>query len=262
VLSVAAAPVRAQNERELMGRVGDWIHGFVAQFANVVAEEDYVPAIRGLGAPRLRSDYLLVQHPGSAGNWRTFRDVVAVNGNSLRDQPERLSKLFVQPFESAIEQANAIATHSARYLSPFADPLLGIVVLQHHYQPRFRHVVGEIDRGPGPGVRRITFDETARPTILREGTRDLPTHGTVWVVEATGQIVRTEVHVGLVNRVSRTTVLTTTFKKDEVLHIDVPSMMVEGQTVGNNASVKGTAYYTRFRRFSVRTTERLGVPQR
>jgi hypothetical protein len=243
-----------------MRRVGDWVHAFVQQFANVVAEEDYVPAIRSLG-PRLRSDYLLVQNPGSAGNWRTFRDVVAVDGNALRDQPERLSKLFVQPFESAIEQANAIATHSARYISPLADPLLGIVVLQHRYQPRFRHVVGEIDRGPGPGVRRIRFEETARPTILRDGTSDLPTHGTVWVVEATGQIVRTEVHVGVVSGVSRTTVLTTSFKKDDALHIDVPSMMVQGQTVGNNASVRGTAYYTRFRRFSVRTTEQIAVPK-
>jgi hypothetical protein len=259
-LSLSTASSLAQSDGELLHRVGNWVQMFVEQFANVVAEEEYVPAIRRLGS-RLRSDYLLVRQPGSVGNWRTFRDVVAVDGNSLQDQPERLSKLFMQPFDSAIEQANAIATHSARYISPYADPLIGIVVLQHRYQPRFRHVVGELDRGIGPGVRRITFEETARPAIFRDGKSDLPTHGTVWVLEATGRIVRTEVHIGVVGRLSRTTVLTTSFKKDDALQIDVPATMVEGQTEGSNASLKGTAYYTRFRRFSVRTTERVDLPR-
>jgi hypothetical protein len=260
-LVLLSASPRAQQADELLRRVGDWVQQFVEQFANVVAEEEYVPAIRSLATPRLQSDYLLVRQPGSTRNWRTFRDVVTVNGNRLREQPERLSKLFLQPFESAVEQANAIATHSARYISPLADPLLGVVVMQHHYQPRFRYMVDQLDREVGSGVRRIKFEETARPTIFREGKSDQPTHGTVWVVEATGQIVRTEVHIGVVGRMSRTAVLTTSFKKDDALQIDVPAMMVEGQTEGSNASRKGTAYYTRFRRFSVRTTEQIGMPR-
>ena len=97
-LVVASAPLRAQRADEVMHRVGDWVHDFVERFANVVAEEEYVPAIRSLG-PRLRSDYLLVRYPGSTGAWLTFRDVVAVDGNSLRNQPERLTKLFLEPFE-------------------------------------------------------------------------------------------------------------------------------------------------------------------
>jgi hypothetical protein len=256
---VSASP-RAQQANELLRRVGDWVQLFVEQFANVVAEEEYVPAIRSLNW-RLQSDYLLVRQPGSTGNWRTFRDVIAVNGVRLREQPERLSKLFLQPFESAVEQANAIATHSARYISPLADPLLGMVVMQRQYQPRFRYDIGELDRGLGAGVRRIKFEETARPTIFRDGQSDLPTHGTVWVVEAAGRIVRTEVHIGVVGGLSQTTVLTTSFKEDDALHIDVPAMMVEGQTEGYNAGRRGTAYYTRFRRFSVRTTEQIGVPR-
>jgi hypothetical protein len=260
-LILGSALPRAQQADGLLRRVGDWVQTFVEQFANVVAEEEYVPAIRSLGTPQLQSDYLLVRQPGSARNWRTFRDVVAVNGSRLREQPERLTKLFLQPFESAVAQAHAIATHSARYISPLADPLVGIVVMQRHYQPRFRHVVDQLDRELGSGVRRIKFEETARPTIFRDGRSDLPTHGTVWVGEATGRIVRTEVHIGIVGRLSRTTVLTTSFRKDDALDIDVPAMMVEGQTAGDNGSRKGTAYYTRFRRFSVRTTEQISVPQ-
>jgi hypothetical protein len=44
---VSASP-RAQQANELLRRVGDWVQLFVEQCANVVAEEEYVPAIRSL----------------------------------------------------------------------------------------------------------------------------------------------------------------------------------------------------------------------
>jgi hypothetical protein len=259
-LTLATAPVRAQTPGELMDRVGDWVHGFVEQFANVVAEEEYVPRIRSLG-PRLRSDYLLVRYPGATGTWLSFRDVVTVDGISLRNQPARLAKLFLEPFDDAVAHANAITKHSARYISPMCDPLIGIAVLQRGYQSRFRYSVGDLDQKVGPGVRRIAFDETARPTIFRDGDRDLPAHGTAWAVEATGRIVRTELHIGVAGRLARTVALTTAFKKDDALQIDVPATMVEGYTLRDSAAVKGTAYYTKFRRFTVRTTEAVIDPK-
>jgi hypothetical protein len=259
-LILASATSHAQRADEVMSRVGDWVHTFVEQFANVVAEEEFVPRIRSVG-PRLRSDYLLVRYPGSAESWLSFRDVVAVDGTSLRNQHGRLIELFLEPFDSAVEQANAITKHSARYISPLSDPLFGIAVLQRRYQPRFRYTIGEPDRGAGPGVRRITFEEMARPTVFRDGTKDLPAQGTAWAVEATGRIVRTEIHIGVAGQRSRTAVLTTAFKRDDALQTDVPSTMVIGYTQGNDAVVNGTAYYTRFRRFSVRTTEAITVPK-
>jgi hypothetical protein len=259
-LMLSTDHLRAQRAGELMDRVGDWVHDFVEQFANVVAEEEYVPRLRSLG-PRLRSDYMLVRYPGSAGNWLSFRDVVAVDGASLRNQPERLTKLFLEPFESAVEQANAITKHSARYISPLSDPLFGIAVLQRRYQPRFRYAVGDLDQGAGPGVRRITFEETARPTIFRGGNGDLPTHGMAWAVEATGRIVRTELHIGVAGQLSRSVILTTTFRMDEALGAYVPATMQEGVTLRDAADVKGTAYYSRFRRFAVRTSEAIEVPK-
>jgi hypothetical protein len=255
-LILASATSHAQRADELMSRVGDWVHTFVEQFANVVAEEEYVPRIRSLG-PRLRSDYLLVRYPGSAESWLSFRDVVAVDGSSLRNQQGRLSKLFLEPFESAVEQANAITTHSARYISPLSDPLFGMAVLQRRYQPRFRYTIGDRERGAGLGVRRLTFEEMTRPTVFRDGNKDLPAHGTAWAVEDTGRIVRTEIHIGVAGQLSRTAVLTTAFKRDDALQIDVPSTMVIGYTQGNSAAVNGTAYYTRFRRFQIKTTEEL-----
>jgi len=260
-LILIATPVRAQRADDLMDRVGDWVHEFVEQFSNVVAEEEYVPN-RVYQSPRLRSDYLLVRYPGSSSNWQTFRDVVAVNGSSLRNQPERLSRLFVEPFESAMAQANAITKHSAEYISPLSDPLLGITVLQRQYRPRFRYTLGDRDEGMGVGVRRIKFEERATPTILRQSDgHDLPTHGTAWAVEGTGRIVRTEFHIGVAGRYARTMILTTTFAMDEALGAYVPETMQEGYTLRDAAGVKGTAYYSRFRRFAVRTQETIDVPK-
>jgi len=240
--------------------VGDWVHDFVDQFANVVAEEEYVPAARALGS-RLQSEYLLVRYPGSTSTWQTFRDVIAVDGVSLRNQPERLTRLFLQPFESAVEQANAVMKYSARYISPLNDPLLGIAVLQRPYQTRFAYTPGDLDRGLGAGVRRIKFEEIATPTILQQSDgRDIPTHGTAWVVEASGRVVRTEIHIGVAGRYARTVILTTTFKKDETLDAYVPVTMQEGYTLRDAAGVKGTAYYSRFRRFSVSTAEKIDAP--
>jgi len=252
---------RAQAVDELMQQVGTWVHEFVEQFANVVAEEEYIPTIRALG-PRLRSDYLLVRYPGSTGNWQTFRDVVAVDGNSLRNQPERLSKLFLEPFDSAVEQANAITKHSARYISPLSDPLLGVAMLQRQYQPRFRYTLGDLDHGIGPGVRRIKFEETSIPTILRlDDNRALPTRGTAWVVEASGRVVRTEIQIGEVKDRTRAIVLSTAFKQDEALGMYVPVTMQDGYMFKASSRINGTAYYTRFRRFTVRTSEAIEAPR-
>lgn len=261
VLILATALVRAQSAEDLITRVGDWVHDFVEQFANVVAEEDYVPN-HVYQSARLRSDYLLVRYPGSAASWQTFRDVVAVNGSSLRSQPERLAKLFLEPRESAMAQANAITTHSAQYISPLSDPLLGIAVLQRQYQHRFRYTLGDLDHGVGAGVRRIRFEERATPTILRQSDgRDVTTSGTAWVVETTGRIVRTELQIGTPGRLSRAVILSTTFKMDEALGVYVPATMQEGFTLRDTSGVKGTAYYSRFRRFAVRTSEAIDVPK-
>jgi hypothetical protein len=260
-LILASAHLAAQRADTLTDRVGDWVHEFVEQFANVVAEEDYVPN-KVYQSPRLRSDYLLVRYPGSGASWLTFRDVVAVNGSSLRNQPQRLARLFIEPSESAVAQANAITKHSAQYISPLTDPLLGIAVLQRQYQPRFRYTIGDLDHGLGAGVRRIKFEERATPTILRQsGDRDLPVSGTAWVVEATGRIVRTELQIGTPGRYARTVILTTTFTMDEALRAYVPATMQEGFTLRDSVGVKGTAYYSHFRRFTVRTSEAIDVPK-
>src|SRR5690606_9592001 len=90
---------------ELLGRTAAWVGRFVSEFANVVAEEDYRQDWQFGERRRLTSDFLLVGYPGRDGVWLAFRDVTAVNGRPVRDQQDRLARLFMDPFEDAVRRA-------------------------------------------------------------------------------------------------------------------------------------------------------------
>ena len=256
-LSVAAAYAQDPTADEFMVRVGDYVQRFVNAFSNVVAEERYEPGPGRRGRQRLRSDYLLVRSPTNQDDFMTFRDVIEVNGKPLRNQKERLTKLFLQPSQNPLEQARAVSAHSERYLPPTTDPLLAVVFLQRGYQARFRFTLGERDAGLAPDVRRIAFVETQAPTLLgRADGSDLPTQGTAWVSETTGRVFKTELQFA--GEEPRT--LTTVFGIDETLQIDVPIEMSESFSAAG-VVVKGVARYSRFRRFGVRTDETIDTPE-
>jgi len=258
MLSVPGLSAQSPDIDVLMQRVGDYVHGFIDRFCNVVAEERYEPDRVRRGNGRLRSDFLLVQKPGNERQFLTFRDVVEVNGKALRNREETLAKLFQQPAESVIAQANAITAHSADYMFPGSDPLLVMVFLQPEYQPRFTFVRDDIEQRFGADIRRVHFEETTSPTMLRqEGDRDLPTRGTIWVSERTGKVVKTELRLG---SDPTTTMITTLFGRDEPLGIDVPAVLEQTYYASPGEVVKGIARYSNFRRFSVSTAEKIDAP--
>jgi len=256
----SAAREQSPDIDVLMQRVGDYVHGFIDRFCNVVAEERYEPDRVRRGNGRLRSDFLLVQKPGSGRQYLTFRDVVEVNGKTLRNREEALSKLFREPAENVIAQANAITAHSADYMFPGSDPLLVMVFLQPEFQPRFTFTRDELEPRLGADIRRVHFEETTSPTMLRqEGNRDLPTRGTLWASERTGKVVKTELRLG---SDPNTTLITTIFGRDEPLGIDVPTVLEQTYYPSPGEPVKGTARYSNFRRFSVSTAEKIDSPDR
>jgi hypothetical protein len=260
MLSLPSLSAQSPDIDVLMQRVGDYVHGFIDRFCNVVAEERYEPDRVRRGNGRLRSDFLLVQKPGSGRQFLTFRDVVEVNGKTLRNREEALSKLFVQPYESVIAQANAITAHSADYMFPGSDPLLVMVFLQPEYQPRFTFIRADIDQRLGTDIRRVQFEETTSPTMLRqEKDRDLPARGTIWVSERTGKVVKTELRLG---SDPTTTTISTIFGRDEPLGIDVPVALEQTYYASTDDVVKGVARYSNFRRFSVSTAEKIDAPER
>jgi len=62
----------------------------------------------------LKSDFLFVKVPSSDA-WLPFRDVFAVDGRPVRDRHERLTRLFLHPSPTAMEQARQIVADSTRY---------------------------------------------------------------------------------------------------------------------------------------------------
>lgn len=238
-----------------------YVHRFIDDFANVVAEERYTQeSTRPRKKRTLRSNFLLVRYPG-ATRWYTFRDVLEVDGKPVHDgREERLERLFAEPPIDALRRAQAIAAAGARYnikeIGTVNNPLLAMTFLQREYVDRFRFTPGGRERKLGPTVRSIRYEETRVPTLLtQEGNRDLPARGVIWVDEKTGRVVKTELRLGeqpINMRSSRMwlppATITTTFGFDEALGIDVMVEMRD-KYPGERDDVKGIATYGPFRRF-------------
>jgi hypothetical protein len=198
---------------------------------------------------------MLVRYPGD-NSWLAFRDVFEVDGKPVRDQQDRLTRLFLEPFDNAVQRANEISRASAKYnlldIGTLNNPLLTMALLQTGYQSRFRYTMSKLDPKVGPGIRVVQFQEFRRPTLLRaDANADLFAHGLAWIEEATGRVAKTELQLG---RPPFPVRISTTFKRDDTLDIDVPTEMREWYPDGAG-DITGVATYGKFRRFQVRTEE-------
>lgn len=256
LLNAASGEAQSVKPDELLARTGVYIRQFVDQFSNVVAEEHL---IQETTVPRrkrtIRSDFLLVRYPGDA-EWLSFRDVAEVDGKPVRDQQERLTKLFLEPSSDALRRASDLQSAGARFnlldIGTLNNPLLAIAFLQDSYRSRFRFNLAGLEKDLGPGVRTVQFQEWQVPSILRgDSNRDILSRGLAWIEESTGRVVKTELRLG--NRSSPISIVTL-YKFDDELGINVPVEMRDWYPDGTG-EIRGVATYGRFRRFQVRTTE-------
>ena len=275
---------------DLLNRAAWYLDYFIDQFENVVAEESYVqdastplpsyapiggrggsilpgPSAAELGRARhrdLRSDFLLVKSHDTLA-LVAFRDVITVDGVSVRDRQQRLAKLFLDAPADTMTQAQRIGDEGARYnlgnmRSTLGNPVLGLGVLQFSYQSRFKFSLGKEDRGVGPGVWIVEYQETASPAMIRgEANRDLFAHGRVWIDSINGSVLKTEL---LVEQPTVRAQIVTTFRVDERFTIAVPSEMREQYSFNSGSKIATVASYGRFRRFDVTAEENVRVPMR
>ena len=263
--AVAAWPpaVAAQTPKpeEIVARASAYVHRFVSLFANVVAEERYEQEITVPRRKRvLTGDFLLVRYPGD-DMWQAFRDVSEVDGKPVRDREDRILKLFTEPSGSALRRAAEIAGASTRYnlldVGTLSNPLLTMAFLQDNYHPRFRFTVAGIEKKLGPDVRTVRFVEFRTPTLLKgNANSDLASRGLMWIEQATGRVVKTELQLGNASYPIR---IVTTFTFDEDLGINVPSQMEDWYPDGTG-EFRGKATYGKFRRFQVQTEEAVKTP--
>ena len=239
-LTASAALAQSPDIDELMRRVATYVLSFVDTFRDVVAEERYEQRI-GSRRRQLASDFLLVGYPGRTDRLLTFRDIRQVDGQPVKDQTDRITQLFLNPFDSAVARATEIQLEGLRHSlsgGRLVNPLSILAILQPEYQQEYRFTRRGLDRTLGSAIRRI--DLIGRRTSLSSQLQ-----GSVWVSETTGEVVRTLRIVGS----ERTT---TTFEADRELRIRVPVRMED--EVGN---FRGSATYSNFRRFNVRTESTL-----
>jgi hypothetical protein len=239
----------------LMRKVGIYSNWFVNRFSNVVSEEAYEQRFSVASRRRqLRSDFMLVGYPGSTAALMTFRDIREVDGKPLTGQEDRIARLFLEPFESAVRRAQEIHRDGLRYSidnGRLMDPLTVIGYLQPAYQRNFRFSRGGMAKSLGPTIREVSLTP-----IERDRSKALLKPARAWVAEDTGAVVKTELRSGFG---VRSEITTTTFSMDPVLQMPVPIEMRDEVPRGRDDFI-GVAKYSKFRRFTVRTDEAVDIP--
>jgi len=249
-----------------LGRLYDYIRAYESQYSALVAEEEF-QQVAGQKSIRLKSDFLLVKQESGEG-WVSFRDVFEVNGAPVRDREDRLKKLFLEPSVDATAQLMRIKEESARYnIGPLERninvPMFLLKFLSPVNRSRSRFRIASRSESDGVQTWRIEFTEVARPTLVRDrNEKDVPATGLFVVEQSTGAIMETALRLEGTAYIAEIGVK---FRLDPGLGMWVPIEMREtyrtprGSLVGSNTSMgialEGTAKYSRFRRFQVKTEE-------
>ena len=256
LLYPSAGAAQGDKKDELLAKATIYVAQFVDQFSNVVAEETLVQETTVPRRKRtMKSDYLLVRYPDDI-QWQSFRDVAEVDGKPVRDQQERLTKLFLEPSSNALRRARELQEAGSRYnllnIGTLNSPLLVMAFLQEGYRDRFRFNLAGLEKKLGPTVRTVQFQEWKIPSLIKgNGNQDILSQGLVWIEEDTGRVVKTELKIG---RGAAAITVTTLYKFDEDLGINVPVEMRDWYPDGTG-EIRGVATYGRFRRFQVKTDE-------
>jgi hypothetical protein len=278
VIAVMWLPVRAQpapSTATVLARVASYVSTYQRQLIGVVAEEHYRQNVfsvsRGGRQSRqfreLRSDLLLVKLPDE-DHWLQFRDVFEVDRKPVRDRDQRLYRLFITPTLDARGQAETIQQESSRHnIGPVQRtinmPILALLffVEAQHSNIQIERLVANNSKRFEPlataeHVWRLGFTETGTPTLVRgAGGKDIPSHGEIWVDSTTGRILQTE----LISEDGATLIATidVTYGTAPGFTLLLPAEMRELYRVRVNESrIDGRATYSKFRQFTVTTTEK------
>ena len=285
VAAAAAPPVEARVVdpalAPVLERAGRYVVDYQDSFRNIVAEETYTQSARMRSASsayqmrsgqwattdvyqnrKTRADLVFVRLAGDIP-WGLFRDVFELNGEKVRDRDERLTRLFQQPSADALEQAHRILEESARYniggaLRTTNVPTLPLVFLHPRNQRRFSFSAGERRRFSGFEGLEVRFEETARPTLVKDSRGgDLPARGRFWIDPGRGCVMRSEVVFRFEPKLAEGSI-DTEYRPEPRLGIWVPYEMEESYDDLPGAArpvfrvpTRAKARYSNLRQFSV-----------
>ena len=252
----------------VLSRLDTYLAGYEPRLSQVIADEDMSqtrPARSSAATPfrhRLKSEVAFVRLPGD-GAWLGYRSVKSVNGKSIMQSSERLLELLARgPDEQ--RRAATIARESARYNlgepRTINVPTLPLEFLHPRNRARLTFTLLTIEHIGSRRLRRIAFEETQRPTLVRgPGNEDLWSYGSAWIEEGTGRILEAEVRTydPAVGKGTREAVIRVWFVEHTTLGFLVPSRMNEIFAIDSDRG-RGEASYSNFRTFG--TSARI-VPQ-
>jgi hypothetical protein len=242
---------------QLLGRLDAYLIEYETELSSVVADERFEQSIysRSLSPERvtLESEVAFMRLPGD-GEWLGFRDVKKKNWKPIAGDGPSMIELLASPAGN-VSRAVAVARASARHNLGFARTIntpttpLDIIHPRHRQAHRFELRGGTIVRRRP--VVEIGFEETSRPTLLREPSgADLISRGRIWVDRTTGAVWRIEWMYSRQPRQSRPPSLRVEFEPHAGLGVMVPHEMVERFHAAQGFG-EGRATYTNFRRFGI-----------
>jgi hypothetical protein len=161
--------------------------------------------------------------------------------------------IFLSGSSGSFDQAKKIMDEGARYNIGNVQRNINVPTLPLPFvTPLFRHRFAfTVGKREDDGVV-LSYRETGRPTfIATTGGRNLPVQGRYWVEPDSGVVRKTELIAVDTDVDARITV---TYHLDPGTMLWVPARMDERYRRARDSSeVRGTATYTRFRRFQVST---------
>ncbi len=231
------------------------------ELINVRADERYVQRMEDvLGSiiqkRTLVSEIAFVRLTGQE-DWVAFRNVIEADGKPTGADPARLEKLFRDATPAT--QGERIVRESSGYNIGRLDRTLNTPVLVMHLLmsgrvKRFKFKKESEATEASQRVWEVSFAETERPTIIRSaGHNDVPLHGRMWIVPATGAVLRATLEAERPVR-SR---LEFSWRMDDKLGAWVPAEMRERYFRVRDFSgriaydIAGVATYANYRRFGV-----------
>jgi hypothetical protein len=236
-------PLRAQAPQtaETIQKVRTYVSQWQQALSSLVAEELYTQRLHvRLGSTfgssktlQLKSDVLLIR---SQNHWIGFRDVGGVDGQTIEGRSRRLEELFLKhPFADAVLQARQINDESARYnlgslYRNFNVPTTALQILEPEREGRVEFTLERSDVIEGQPASVLSFREKMPPTIIFDsGARKaVYTHGRLWVIQSTGQILATELQWRLIRGgVRLDAVVNVSYHPDTKSGIWVPWKMTE-----------------------------------
>ena len=244
---------------DVLDRVSNYLVTFEKEYSRVIADERYRQTLKdkrvksltdktSVQTREIKSDLLAA--PDTGNRWLSFRDVYSVDGRPVRDRDTRLQKLFESAGANRFEDARRIADEGARFnLGTISRNVnlpsmpLTFITRDNRARSAFRDAGREKIGGADAVV--LEFQETARPTMVKSGTRDLPAHGKFWIDPESGRVFKASARFEGRDFSSEMTV---TFGPVDKLNMWVPVEMTDASE-NSKELISGLAVYTNYRRF-------------